>query len=134
MDLIGLLIRIVLAIQYAGLAIAGTAMLMAPSALLQTAMGTIIYIWAAFLVLGGTLCLIGTITRLWIGEFTGLTLLMTANLVWGVALIRAGDNSAKYGIVLLAWMFGLLAREFMIFEKASKAAHAGRDRKGHDHG
>lgn len=131
MDVVGLLVRVVLAIQYAGLAIAGTSMLMAPSVLLRSTMGTVIYAWAAFLVAGGTLCLIGTITRLWIGEFTGLTLLMTANLVWAVALIRAGENSAKYGIVLLAWVFGLMYREIVIFDKARKAAHAGRDRRDH---
>ena len=132
MDLVGLLVRGVLATQYAGLTTAGTLMLLSPSVLLQSTMGAIIYTWAAFLVLGGTLCLVGTLTRLWIGEFTGLTLLMTANLVWSVALIRAGDTSAKYGIVLLAWMFGLLYREIVIFDKARKAAHAGRDRRdGH---
>jgi len=131
MDLIGFLVRVVLGLQYAGLAIAGTSMLMSPSVLLESTMGTIIYTWAAFLVLGGTLCLLGTLTRMWIGEFTGLTLLMTANLVWGVALIRAGDTSAKYGIVLLAWVFGLMYREIVIFDKARKAAHAGRDRRDH---
>lgn len=131
MDVIGLLVRIALGLQYTGLATAGTLMLLEPSTLLRNTMGTVIYMWAAFLVAGGTLCLLGTVTRLWIGEFSGIVLLITANLIWGIALMRAGDTSARYGVVLLAWIFGFLAREFVIFDKVRKGARAGRDRRHH---
>lgn len=124
-------------IQYIALTVAGFGLLTTPTLLLKTTMGQIVYGWAAFLVLGGTLCSLGTATKIWAGEFTGLTLLITANCVWGSALIGAGGNSAKYGLVLVAWAFGLAAREFQILEKVWGAAgvekqrrRAGRRRSG----
>lgn len=120
--------RIARGTQYVGLTAAGAWLMTTPTALLHTAMGTVVYGWALFLVLGGTLCTLGTATKLWIGEFTGLVLLMTANLTWGLALIQAGQSSAKYGIVLVAWFCGLLARELEIFNTARTAAKIGRRR------
>lgn len=123
------LIRTARGIQYMALAAAGLGLLTTPTALLKTTMGTVVYGWAAFLVLGGTLCTLGTATKIWAGEFTGLTLLITANCVWGGALIEAGGNSAKYGLVLIAWAFGLVAREFQILEKVWGAAGIQRQRR-----
>jgi hypothetical protein len=117
-----LLARLFRGIQYVGLTLAGLGLLTTPTLLLKSSMGQVVYGWAAFLVLGGTLCSIGTATKIWAGEFTGLTLLITANAVWGGALIGAGGNSAKYGVVLIAWGFGLGAREFQILEKVWGAA------------
>jgi hypothetical protein len=116
-------------IQYALLTYAGTWLITTPTALLQTSMGQVVFVWAAFLVVGGTLCTIGTATRLWVGEFTGLTLLITANFTWGVTLIGASTSSAKYGLVLVAWGFGLVAREAQVYDRASRAAGAGRARR-----
>lgn len=100
--------RAVLGIGYAGLITSGLWFVAEPSQLLHSQMGTVIYGWAAFLVIGGTLCLLGTLTKLWIGEFTGLVLLFFGNLAWAVVLIGASagparDNtSAKYGVVLIS--------------------------------
>lgn len=124
-----LFIRIARGAQYVGLTLAGLGLLTTPTALLQTTMGKVVYGWAAFLVLGGTLCTIGTATKIWAGEFTGLTLLITANAIWGGALIGAGSNSAKYGLVLVAWAFGLVARELQIVEKVRGAAGAEKQRR-----
>jgi hypothetical protein len=124
-----LLIRLLRGIQYVGLTSAGVLLLSKPTALLQTSMGQIVYGWAAFLVLGGSLCTVGTATKIWAGEFTGLTLLITANAVWGGALIGAGGNSAKYGMVLVAWSFGLAAREGQILEKVWGAAGVQKQRR-----
>lgn len=124
------LTRLARGIQYAALTFAGLGLLATPTQLLQTTMGQFVYGWAAFLVLGGTLCTLGTATKIWAGEFTGLILLMTANWVWGGALINSGsNNSAKYGLVLVAWGFGLLARELQILEKIRKAAGVEKQRR-----
>lgn len=123
------LTRIFRGTQYLILATAGTWMLTAPTALLQTAMGKVIYGWAAFLVLGGVLCSLGTLTKIWAGEFVGLVLLIFGNVIWGGTLISASPNSAKYGLVLIAWGFGLTAREFQIMEKARGAASAEKQRR-----
>lgn len=124
-----LLVRLLRGIQYAGLTGAGVWLLTTPTELLRTALGTVVYIWAACMVLGGTLCAIGTATKLWAGEFTGLVLLITANWIWGVALIGASHTSAKYGVVLVAWGFGLVARELEIFATARGAATAAKQRR-----
>lgn len=124
-----LLTRIARGIQYLGLTAAGVGLLSTPTLLLKSTLGTVVYGWAAFLTLGGTLCLLGTVTKVWAGEFTGLTLLITANAVWGGALIGVGGNSAKYGTVLVAWAFGLVARELQIIEKVRGAAGAEKQRR-----
>lgn len=100
--------RVVLGAGYALLTGAGTWFLAEPSALLQTQMGQVVYGWSLFLVIGGMLCLVGTVTKLWIGEFTGLILLFFGNLAWSAVLIaaatapNASNASAKYGVVLIA--------------------------------
>jgi hypothetical protein len=101
--------RVSLGIGYALLTGAGTWFLIEPSQLLHSQMGTVVYGWAVFLVLGGMLCLVGILTKVWIGEFTGLVLLFFGNLAWATVLIgaaqapRASNTSAKYGLVLIAF-------------------------------
>lgn len=120
--------QVALGIQYAGLAGAGTWLLADPSQLLQLALGVVVYGWAAFLVLGGTLCLVGTLTKIWIGEYLGLILLFFANIIWGGALIYATSamgypsSSAKYGTVLIAWAFGFIYRWGEIHRRVRDAA------------
>lgn len=130
--------RAVLGLGYAGLASAGLWFVSAPSQLLHSQMGTVVYGWAAFLVLGGTLCLLGTVTKLWIGEFTGLVLLFFGNIAWAFVLIGASagparDNtSAKYGIVLISLaMCAFAYRWGEIRRKVKEAAEPRRrERKG----
>lgn len=124
-----LAIRIARGIQYIALTGAGISLMTTPTQMLQTTLGQVVYGWAAFLVLGGVLCTIGTATKIWAGEFTGLTLLITANWIWGGTLIGIGGNASKYGVVFAAWGFGLLAREFQILEKVRGAAGAEKQRR-----
>lgn len=124
-----LLTRIARGIQYGALAGAGVSLMTTPTETLETALGQVVYGWAAFLVLGGILCTLGTVTKIWAGEFTGLILLITANWIWGGALVGVGGNAAKYGVVFVAWGFGLLARELQILEKVRSAAGAEKQRR-----
>jgi hypothetical protein len=125
-----------LGIGYSGLTGAGIWFIAEPSQLLQTGMGTTVYVWAVFLVLGGVLCLAGTLTKLWIGEFTGLILLFFGNLAWASVLVGAsatpsGNNtSAKYGIVLVSLaMCAFAYRWGQIREKVRNNAAGARSRK-----
>ena len=128
--------RIALGTSYAGLTTAGVWFASAPSALLQSTMGALVYGWAIFLLVGGTLCLVGILTRLWIGEFTGLVLLFFGNAAWACALVGvafspgASSTSAKYGLVLLSLSFAAFAvRWFQIREKVSTAAEGERHKR-----
>jgi hypothetical protein len=120
--------RVALGIQYAMLAASGAWLMSGPSLLLRETMGKVVYGWAAFLVIGGTLCLVGTLTKIWFGEFTGLILLMFANVMWGAALLGNGGTSPKYGLTLIAWAFGFLFRWGEIRQKVRKAVRAEKDR------
>lgn len=121
--------RVALGVAYSGLAGAGAWFVAEPSGLLESAMGTTIYGWALFLVIGGVLCLVGTLTKLWIGEFLGLVLLWFGNFAWAVVLVgsafspTAGNTSAKYGLTLLSLSMAAFAyRWFEIREKVRDAA------------
>lgn len=127
--------RVALGVQYSLLTAAGTLLLIHPTQLLQNAIGAVVLIWAIFLVVGGVFSLAGTLTRTWIGEFLGLILLFTANVVWGGALITyAYSNpgprtSAYYGMALLAWAAGLLYRWGEIRGRVRDVAAVQREKK-----
>lgn len=124
-----------LGLGYAGLTGAGVWFITEPSQLLQTGMGTTVYIWAVFLVFGGVLCLVGTMTKLWIGEFTGLILLFFGNLAWasvlaGASVTSGNTTSAKYGIVLVSLaMCAFAYRWGQIREKVRTAAGGGKTKR-----
>jgi hypothetical protein len=122
--------RIALSVQYGLLAAAGTWLMTDPSQLLETTMGQIVYGWAAFLVVGGSLSLVSTLTKIWAGEFLGLILLVFANLMWGGALLNNGGNSQRYGLVLIAWAFGFVFRWGEIVGKVRKAVSAEANQPG----
>lgn len=123
-------VRLLLGLQYFLLLLAGSRMLHEPSLLLQSEMGRYVYAWAWFLVVGGTLCLLTSVTQLWIGEFTGLVLLTVANWAWGYILVSTGDMTTNYGIILIGWGFGLAARWAVVAHRGRGAARsARRDRR-----
>lgn len=121
--------RIALGLGYALLTSAGAWFLIEPSQLLHSQMGTVVYGWAVFLVFGGMLCLVGTLTKLWVGEFTGLVLLFFGNIAWATVLIgaaqapKASSTSAKYGLVLIAFALCAFAYRWgEIWNKIRQAA------------
>jgi hypothetical protein len=125
--------RAALAASYSGLTVTGLWFITEPSSLLATAMGTTIYVWSLFLIVGGVLCLVGTLTKLWIGEFTGLILLFTGNAAWAFVLMglafspQANNTSAKYGLALLSLSLSAFAYRWgEIREKVRDAASAGK--------
>jgi hypothetical protein len=128
--------RMALAASYTGLTLTGLWFITEPSSLLATAMGTTVYVWSLFLIVGGVLCLVGTVTRLWIGEFTGLTLLFFGNAAWACVLIglgfspQASSTSAKYGLALLSLSLSAFAYRWgEIREKVRGAAAVGKEKR-----
>jgi hypothetical protein len=96
-------------------------------------MGTVVYAWAAFMALGGTLCFLSVLTKIWIGEYTGLVLLATGHVVWGGVLLGTGQStSQRYGIALMAWVGGYAFRWWTIREKARRGARVARERRTHE--
>lgn len=127
-----------LGIQYGLLAGAGGWLMSGPTTMLKTAMGQVVYGWAAFLLVGGILCMVGVVTRIWLGEFTGLVLLFFANCMWGGVLVwqdwhtPGPGTSAKYGMALFAWAFGFAYRWLEIRRKVRRAVEAEQDRAEHE--
>jgi hypothetical protein len=63
------------------MAAAGVGGAAVPTPSVQQATGSLVYLWAAFLAVGGSVSALGAVTDRWIGEYTGLPLLWAA---WGV--------------------------------------------------
>ncbi|TCB97589.1 hypothetical protein E0H26_11775 [Micromonospora zingiberis] len=60
-----------------------------PTPSVQDATGRLVYLWAAFLAMGGALAAFGAATDRWIGEHLGLPLLWAAFGVYAVVLASA---------------------------------------------
>lgn len=81
-------------VAYLLLATAGVLFIASP--LFRSLSGTIAEVMAWFLVGGGVLSAIGSASTRWFGEFTGLPLLGTAFLVFGLVSLRDGWEATPY--------------------------------------
>lgn len=83
-----------------------------PGSVLSSTGQIVTYTWAGFLILGGILCASPIVTGQHIGELTGLPLLISSVLVFGVVLIyrtAIGDAARGAGVVgCLACAFAAL--------------------------
>jgi hypothetical protein len=91
---------------YAMMAGGGATAFAIPTPSIQAATGWVVYLWATFLLLGGTLCTYGAITDRWIGEYTGLPLIGAAFGVYSAVLalglnIKAAAAALAFGAVAL---------------------------------
>lgn len=91
--------------------LAGAILLFNPSQVISgSTRGLVIYVWALFIVLGGCLSLVGSLFNLWIGEFIGLPLTITALAVYGFVIVTAEPFSwARFAFGLLFFSLFLLA-------------------------
>lgn len=78
--------RVARAVAYALFALAGIAAIAWPSPAVATATGWLVYVWAAFLLFGGTMATVGAVTDRWIGEYAGLPLLFSAFGVYSLVI------------------------------------------------
>lgn len=82
--------RLVYALGYTLMATAGIAAVAWPARSVSAAaspLNPLIYVWAAFLILGGGVSAFGAVTDRWIGEYTGLPLLASVFGIYGLAAI-----------------------------------------------
>ena len=84
-------------IGYLMMAAGGATAFAIPAPSIQAATGWVVYLWAAFLLAGGSLCAYGALTDRWIGEYTGLPLISSAFGVYAVVLVLS---------FYLLWLFG----------------------------
>jgi len=71
---------------YAMMAVGGAVAFAIPVTTIEASTGWLVYLWAAFLLIGGTLATYGAWTDRWIGELLGLPLISSAFGVYFVVL------------------------------------------------
>jgi hypothetical protein len=108
--------RLVLALGYALMALAGVAAMAWPAPSVRAATnptaGALVYVWAALLIVGGVACALGAATDRWLGEYAGLWPLVTTFAVYGVALVFSSWGTPGYagGLALLSIATLMVAR------------------------
>jgi hypothetical protein len=75
--------------------------------------GYVVYLWAIFMMVGGVLCLLGSLSDRWIGEYAGLPLVISTVWLYGGILVAAGFTGelsyVRLAIGLLFISFGFKA-------------------------
>lgn len=81
-------VRVLILLMYAFFTAAGLVCLFAPSrAVAGQVAPWMTLVWASFFLVGGTLCLLGALTKRWAGELLGLPLIAASALIYGAALL-----------------------------------------------
>lgn len=89
-------------IGYALLTACGIVLVVAPApAVRASTYAAAVYVWAAFLIVGGTLSALGAGLDRWAGEYVGLWPVMTAFAVWSLAAL-ARPGALAFGLLLIA--------------------------------
>lgn len=105
--------RLLRAMMYAFFAASGLSGLFVPAPTLTDLLGVITYVWSGFMLLGGLLGAVGSISDRWIGELTAIPLLTSALFVYGIGLwVTAPTVPTRIavGALMLASAAGLAAR------------------------
>lgn len=98
-------------IAYSLFGLAGLAAVLWPAPSVQAASGWLVYVWAAWLMVGGLVSAAGTVTDRWIGEYAGLPLLFASFAVYALVVATSGKLSSIAGACALAAIaFKLVAR------------------------
>jgi len=95
---------------YLSLIVTGIFAFISPSDTVSEATGWGVYLWAAFLFLGGAYSLWGVITDKWIGEYVGLIPLTFAFIIYSVVML--GSTPVSWGRMALGSL--LLAMAMMM--------------------
>lgn len=123
--------RVVRVVGYTLFGLAGLAAILWPAPSVAAATGWLAHLWAAWLVAGGILSAAGAATDRWLGESTGLPLLIAAFGVYGLVVASSGRATSIAGaLVLLALALVLVARwqdVAWIRREAARAAGHRRD-------
>ncbi len=119
--------RVVRVAGYVMMAAAGAVAFAIPVRSIESSTGWLVYLWAAFLLVGGLLCGYGAVTDRWIGELLGLPLISSAFGVYFVVLGLAFTvPGAAISLVFGAISLFLLARWrdiSIVRQEADRASH-----------
>lgn len=98
------------AVGYTILTGCGIVLIVAPAPVVRTSTYlAAVYVWAAFLVVGGALSALGAGLDRWMGEYVGLWPIMSAFAVWALAAL-ARPNAFPFGLLMVAITLLLFAR------------------------
>lgn len=111
-------------VAYALFGLAGLAAVLWPAPSVQSASGWLVYVWAAWLLVGGLTSALGTITDRWIGEYAGLPLLVAAFGVYTVVIGASGRLSSLAGAFVLGGIAAKLAARWQDVQAVRKEATA----------
>jgi hypothetical protein len=121
--------RVVRVVSYVMMAMAGALSFAIPVSSIEATTGWLVYLWAAFLLLGGILSGWGAVTDRWIGELLGLPLISSAFAVYFVVLglaftLRGSVASLALGGIA-AFAFARWQDVSKIRQEADRQAHPG---------
>lgn len=120
-------------VSYAMMAAGGGVAFAIPVSTIQSATGWLVYLWAAFLLLGGALCTYGAFTDRWIGELMGLPLISSAFGVYFVVLAFAFTVRGAAAALAFGAIAGILTARWQdvnqIRVEATRQAHQDRGRR-----
>lgn len=107
--------RVMRIFMYGALVPSGVFAFLDPSKLVTEQVSYIVAnAWAVCMVVSAGICLYGAITDKWIGEFTGLPLLVAVVALYGGSSILSYNEGKfiliAYGLTMVAFACGLLAR------------------------
>lgn len=104
-------------LMYGSLVVSGSVATVYPSqiVLYQTRESVALF-WSLSMVVSAVICLYGSVTDRWIGEYVGIPLLSTTMIFYGLIALRSAGHDGftgalfAYGFLILAFAFGLFAR------------------------
>lgn len=100
--------RVARLVGYCLFALAGVSAIVWPAPSVARATGWLVYLWAAWLAVGGLLSAAGAATDRWIGEYTGLPLLFAAFGVYGLVVVAGARSWASSAAALVLVAIGLV--------------------------
>lgn len=125
-------VRVGLTAAYTMFALAGLALLVSPNAL--DTYGRTSTIFAGFMLLGGAGAAGGVGTKRWVGEFTGLPLLISAFVAFGTSVYGTLVDFAPYGALSASlFLWGVAAFAFARWRVAIASFRLVRSLAQHEH-
>lgn len=118
-------LRIVLALAYVSASLAGLLLYLSPE--ITLAYCGVPHWFAAFMAVGGLLAALGTVTMRWIGEYTGLPLLVPALLAFAIEVVTHGEGAPRLAwanALILTSIALILAARWRVSAASARFAHA----------
>jgi hypothetical protein len=101
--------------MYAGLVASGIFAVVDPSELVSMQVSRLVaVVWSLAMIVSAGMCLYGSVTDKWIGEYSGLPLLASVLALYGgsamLSVEEGGFIILAYGLAMISFAFGLCAR------------------------